>query len=193
MIRLLLAGLLCLLTSRTLAQTSVATPPQQPFKLVRPTYFLGEHARVVRFARTASITGVVSAGLLLGGAITMASVRDHKSERFTMSTQLGLTAVAAPLVALSAFLVRKRTHVQGYPRLARVGWAAYSAAIVTGVTELYWVLHDQRTEPSMTVLQGVFAALSVLPHAFDAYACARQARLRSLRLAVTPFSLRATF
>jgi hypothetical protein len=39
----------------------------------------------------------------------------------------------------------------------------------------------------------VLAAFSVLPHAFDAYRCARFARLRALGIGVSPFGVFGRF
>lgn len=153
---------------------------------------LGQHSG--RFARAASIVGVVSAGLLFGGSVAI-GVADHReSERVTRGLQLGYTVVAAPFVALGAFSARRRAGILGgRASLRTMGWIAYTAAVANGVAQWYGAFHDAPTSRGLTITGGVLAAMSLLPHAFDAYLCARHARLRDLGLTFSGLGLSARF
>src|SRR5690606_2538147 len=104
-----------------------------------------------RFAHAAALTGVVSAGLLLGGAIAIAAVDDLDSERVTRGVQLGFTALAAPFVAFGAYSARRGGAPLGGRRVHTVGWIAYGGAIALGVQQWYGALHGIRTPAGLSV------------------------------------------
>jgi hypothetical protein len=146
-----------------------------------------------RFARVAAFVGVVSAGLLLGGSIAIAVVDDPGSERVTRGVQLGFTALAAPLVAFGAYSARRGTARLEGGSVRALGWAAYTVAIATGVAQWYDAFHDTQPSTGVTIALGALGALSVLPHAWDAYLCARYARIRTLQLGLSPLGLSLRF
>jgi hypothetical protein len=175
--------------------SGLAAAQSGPWLATAPRPVLRPDGDAGRFARAASIVGVASAGLLLGGAIAIAVVDDPASERTTRGIQLGYTALAAPVVAFGAYSARRDARGVGLPsgRVRTLGWVAYSGAVATGVAQWYGAFHDLRTTPGLTIAQGVLAAFSVLPHAFDAYRCARFARLRALGIGVSPFGVFGRF
>lgn len=151
-------------------------------------------AHAWRFARVASITGVVSASLVLSSAlaISLGDAQPH-TERVARSVHLGFTVLASPFVALGGWTARRRADVVGHPRLRTWGWTFYTAAVSVAVLDLYDALHDEPVPASRTIIQGSFAALSLLMLSFDAYQCARHARTRSLRLGLSPLGVYAQF
>jgi hypothetical protein len=186
-VRWLLVLGLSLASNLTLAQSA---PPALRAPPLPSRAHAGEAGR---FARTAAFVGVVSAGLLLGGSIAIAVVDDPGSERVTRGVQLGFTALAAPLVAFGAYSARRGTGRLGGGRVRALGWTAYTVAIATGVSQWYGTFHDMQASPGLTIAFGALGALSVLPHAWDAYLCARYARMRTLRLGLSPFGLSLRF
>lgn len=139
-----------------------------------------------RLARAAAIFGVISAGLSIGGAVAIAVVDDFDSEVVTRSIWLGQVATATPIVALSAYRARRGRAAKGVRSARALGWAAYSAAISQGVLQLALAAQGYRTKPALTIGASAFAALAVLPHAFDALVCARSARTQPPRAVVRP-------
>ena len=146
-----------------------------------------------RFARVASWVGLVAGGLLLSGSIAIALVDDRDSESVTRGLHLGLSAAAAPFVALGGWTARKRAKVEGYDVTRKLGWASYTGAIALGAGAFYGSFNDIPTSKSLTIGGGVLAAMSVLPLAFDAYVCARHAHLRELQFVVTPLGISGRF
>jgi hypothetical protein len=176
--------------------SSVAAAQTQPFPhpttaLARPAPL--RHASAGRFAHAASIVGVVSAGLLFGGSIAIAVVDDPDSEQVTRGVHLGYTVLAAPFVAFGAYHARRRAALAGKSSLRNLGWIAYTGAVAMGVAQWYGAFHDTPASRGLTIAGGAVAALSVLPHAFDAYLCARHARLRDLGLSLSAFGISGTF
>jgi hypothetical protein len=178
---------LSLASNLTLAQSA---PPALGVPPLPSRAHAGEAGR---FARVAAFVGVVSAGLLLGGSIAIAVVDDPGSERVTRGVQLGFTALAAPSVAFGAYRARRETGRLEGGRVRALGWAAYTVAIATGVSQWYGAFHDTQASPGLTIALGALGAFSVLPHAWDAYLCARHARMRTLQLGLSPFGLSLRF
>ena len=139
-----------------------------------------------RLAFSAAIFGAVSAALSLGGAIAIAVVDDPDSEIITRSVWFGYVAVSPPIVAFSAYRARRQRGVKGVPSARRLGWVAYSAVISQGVLQLALAARDYDISPGFTIAAGGFGALALLPHAFDALACARGARTAAPRAVIRP-------
>lgn len=137
---------------------------------------------------------MVSAGLLWGGAIAIAWVdASSDTERITRGLHLGFAAVAPPLVAFASFLERRRSGVSGVPTMQGFGWALYSFAIAGEVIGFYNAFHDIPTERWTTLLSGALGTLSVLAHSFDAFLCAREARMQRYRFAASPLGIFVRF
>jgi hypothetical protein len=175
---------------RRLAAGGAPTTPA-PLVLIAPAARPQRSAG--RFARAAAITGLVSAGLLLGGAITIATVDDPESERITRGLHLGFTAVAAPFVAFGAYSARRGSALFAGRRVRAVGWIAYAGAIASGVAQWYGAFHGDQAPAALTITGGAMGALSVLPQAWDAYLSGRHARARSLRLGLSARGLALHF
>lgn len=192
MLRWLVALWLVLACGAASAQEAPGAAPglvraaRSPLPPLRP-------GRPERFARTAAWVGILNGGLLLSGAVAIAVVDNRASEPVTRSVHLGLTALSAPLVALSSWTVRRRTRLKGVEAVRKLGWAAYAGAIAFGVGELYGTINDAPSSPTLTVVSGVLAAVSVLPHAFDAYVCARQSHVRNLWFRISPLGIAGGF
>jgi len=186
-VRWLLVLALSLASGRVFAQNDLRLVPGTRLALAPRAPEAG------RFAHAAAITGVVSAVLLLGGAIAIAAVDDPDSERITRGVHLGLTALAPPLVALGAYSARRGSVVLEGRRVRGLGWAAYAGAIGGGVGQWYGAFHDTQASPALTITVGALGAIAVLAQAWDAYLCARHARLRSLRLGFSPRGLALRF
>jgi hypothetical protein len=128
---------------------------------------------------------------MLSGTPAIELVDRPHSERVTRGIHLGFTALAAPLVALASYSVRRSDSGDGVPVLRALGWGFYAGAIALGVGQWYSALHDQYVPPGLGYLYGSLAVLSLLPHCFDAYITARNARLPTL--IVTPGGFVARF
>ena len=109
-----------------------------------------------RGAYGASIFGMVSAGLLLGGAIGIAAADHLESERITRGLWLGTMTLAPPIVAFTGYLARRRRPVQGVRSARRLGWTAYSAAVTNGVLQWAGAFRHERSPVLLTVSGGVF-------------------------------------
>lgn len=129
-----------------------------------------------RLARAASIYGTAAALLSLSGAIAIAYVERPDSERITRGLWLGNVALGTPLVAFSAFMARRGSHFAGYRGLRRFGWAAYAAALSSGVLQWYGAFHDLHTPRALTITAGASGLLALAPHALDAFISGRHAR-----------------
>jgi drug/metabolite transporter (DMT)-like permease len=143
-------------------------------------------------ARSAAIAGLVGAGLMFSGTLAIELADRPRSEGVTRGLHLGLTALAAPLVAYASYTVRRRESGEGVEALRAVGWAMYAAAIALGVAQFYDALHDRHIPTGLGYLNGGLAVMSLLPHCFDAYISARGARIPTL-IALTPTGLIGTF
>lgn len=184
--RLLIVGLL-LAAGRAEAQAETTAE-------VRLRAALSAHSEHPgRFAHAASWVGLFAGAALLSGSITIAVLDDRASERTTRSLHFGLAALSSPFVALGGWTARRRAKVQGYEAIRKLGWSSYAAAMALGARGLYSAFNDLPEETSLTVVTGVLATLSVLPLAFDAYVCARQARLAHVTLVVTPLGISGRF
>ena len=137
---------------------------------------LPQPRRTARGAHGAAVFGLVSAGLLLGGAIGIAAADHLESERVTRGLWLGTMVLAPPIVGLTAYLARRGRAVQGVRSARRLGWTAYSAAVTNGVLQWYGAFHAERSPVLLTVSGGFFGVLCLLPLAFDALVSARSAR-----------------
>jgi hypothetical protein len=149
--------------------------------LTRPTGGVltpGASARPIRFGRAAAIIGLVSAGISLGGAIAIAAADDFDSEVVTRSVWLGYTAVMPPFVAFGAYRARRHRRVAGTRSARRLGWVAYTAAVSQGVLQLTLTAQGTKIPAGLTIASGLFGALALAPHAFDAWVGVRGARLR---------------
>lgn len=187
MLRWLLVLILSLASDAVLAQSDLRAAPAA----LAPPASRADTAG--RFAHVAAIAGVVSAGLLLGGAVAIAALDDPGSEQVTRGLQLGYTALAAPFVAFGAYSARRSSALIEGRRVRTVGWIAYGGAIALGVSQWYGAFHETQSSPGLTIAFGALGALSVLPQAWDAYVCARYARLRSIRFGLSPFGLSLRF
>ena len=147
------------------------------------------------FAQGAAIFGTVSAGLLLGGAIAIAAVDDVESERITRGVWLGVASLSPPIIALGGWSARKRAKVQGYKSLRLLGWSSWSFAVANGILQGYEAFHDESQPWGLTVGLGALGVLATLPLSFDAFVCARRARMRGFltSMRVSPFGLSARF
>lgn len=144
-----------------------------------------------RLARVAAIAGLAAAGLMLSGTLAIELVDKPQSEGVTRGLHLGLTAIAAPLVAWASYTVRQRERVDGALALRAMGWTFYASAIALGVGQFYNALHDVPVPRGYGYMYGSLAVLSLLPHCFDAYITARSANVPVL--VVTPLGLVAKF
>lgn len=132
------------------------------------------------FAQGAAWFGLLSAGLSVGGAVAIAVLDDLPSERISRGVWLGYNLVSLPIVALGSHLTRKHTKVPGYRGIRVLGWTAYGGALSNGVVQWTAAFRDYRQPWGLTIGAASLSALGLLSHAFDAYVCGRQARLKSL-------------
>lgn len=146
-----------------------------------------------RFARAGAWIGLLGAGAITAGAITIAAVDQPDREPVSRSILLGASASLPPFVALAGWTARRRTRVQGYSAVRKLAWTAYGGSIALGVSQLFAAMNDTRTSRGMTLAAGALGVLSVLPLSFDSYVCARQSRLAGLRLVVTPLGVAGRF
>ena len=162
----------------------------------KATYAFYAPPKVPGYARAAGITGLVEGSLLLAGATTIAIVDRPSSEGVTRGLLFGGTVAAAPIVALGAYLTRRRARLSGSrTRSVRsFGWLAYGGALGASVLQWYGAFHGVSVSPGLTVLTGVLSCASVWSHAFDAYMTSRQAEAElSLSFSAGGLSFRARF
>lgn len=132
-----------------------------------------------RFAYTGATLGVVSSALVLGGAIAIHAVgNDPESERITRGVWLGTLAVSTPLVALSAYVARKASGIEGYKGVRRLGWLAYALSVSDGALLWAGAFNGVPRSGLLTVGAGVLGVFALLPHALEAYYAGRSLRLR---------------
>jgi len=148
---------------------------------------LQPRSTAARAAYGGAIFGVVSAGLVLGGAIGIAAADHRESERVTRTLWLGTMALSPPIVALTAYLARRqRSGVKGVKSGRRLGWIAYSAAVPNGVLQVYNAFHDESVPVGLTVSGGIFGALCLLPLALDALVSSHGAPTTTPRVRLEP-------
>ncbi len=154
----------------------VARPVAEPSEDAPPVN------RRMRFAYTGAVLGAVSAGLVLGSSIAIASVDDLHSERITRGVWLGYFALSTGVVALSSALARR--ELGGTSESGRgsrnVAWSAFAIALADGA--ILWAGSFQGF-PNMDVLTigaGVIGTVALLPHALDAWLAGRGLRSRHM-------------
>jgi hypothetical protein len=185
---------LSLASSLAAAQPASQPASAQPLSLL-PLPSATSVAKAGRLGRSGALVGVVSAGLLLGGAIAIVAVEPPAHERVTRGLHLGYTALSTPFVAFTAYLTRRRSGADPRARraLRRIGWFAYALAVANDVALWYGAFHGQHDRDALTIGTGVLGAFAVLPQAFDAYMCARQARVRALGFSVSGLGVALRF
>jgi hypothetical protein len=85
-----------------------------------------------------------------------------------------------PVVALGSYTTRKRARVQGFRGLRALGWTGYTGALSNGAVQWYQVFANSRPSLGFTVGLGALSLFAFLPHAFEAFAVSRGARVKGL-------------
>ncbi|HEY6876830.1 MAG TPA: hypothetical protein VI299_02380 [Polyangiales bacterium] len=149
--------------------------------LAPPTNDRAPHEARLRFAYTGAILGAVSAGVVLGSAIAIATVDDYGSERITRGVWVGYLAVSTSLVALSAHLARGPGAATESSKAARnLGWTAFALAMTDGLILWAGAFRGFTHVDALTIGAGAIGAAALLPHALDALVESRSMKVRRI-------------
>jgi hypothetical protein len=154
-----------------------------PIRECEPGYFSergdGSDCEVdIGWAREAAITGIASASLLsVTGGFT-AYIRANGAGGFIF-VDLGLLAVAAPLVGGGAHSARKLPGVDGDPLALGFGVGLYSLSMVAGVLDFFMIDKESVLRPAapwITMAWSTIGATSLLLFSLDALTAHEQAQ-----------------